>query len=128
MLQPRSTEFPIEISYNKVKTIINTKDIAYIESSPRRLEIHCSNGEVHYCSAQLTDFFQLMPIWWERVHQSFAINLECIKEVSVSKIKMNNGDVVPISRRYVRQAAIRINNYNKVRTLQIPFTKTEKQL
>ena len=85
------------ISNQKGKRKICIKDIIYIESSGRIINIYLKNEtisiykKISEIESELCDSFI-------RCHKSFIINLDKIKSYSVVKVLLDNDVVIPISR------------------------------
>lgn len=91
---------------------IRTCNIYYIESNKRMVNVHFFDtfGEFY---AKLDDVEKMLKANFIRVHQSFIINLDKVKEVRKDKIYMYNGQIIPISRSKLKKVAEKINNYFK---------------
>lgn len=77
---------------------LQLKDIIYIETYERKLKVHTLEKEyvIDYRLRDIED--KLRDKWFFRVHKSFLINLEHIKEHNDTNIIMQNGVVIYISR------------------------------
>lgn len=81
---------------NKVIKIKSEK-IMYIETQDHKVKIVTTEG-VFY-SSDLLDFWQkkLTHISFFRVHKSYIVNLNYIEEYKRIEIKLNNGEIIPVS-------------------------------
>lgn len=91
------SEKVLRVSRSGVDHMIFLRDICYIESSMRQLNIHTADGEgVFYGTID-----SLMPKLDERFlrcHQSFIVNMDCIRRFSATEIRMSAGELIPVSR------------------------------
>lgn len=94
----------------KEKNFVYLKDIVYISTNQRHMDVHTTNG-VYVTNNKLDNFLEeLGECDIVRCHQSFAINLSNIENYSREAVTMKAGDYVPISRKYiasVREAFVR---------------------
>ena len=90
---------------NQKKIRINSKEIMYVETKGHKTKIVCS--DVSYYSNELIDYWEskLTHNSFFRVHKSFILNLDYIKEYQRNEVLLLNGDLIPIS--YRRQALFR---------------------
>ncbi len=89
----------IEIYFKDSSSIIkiNSKDIIYIEIYNRKTRIVTTSGE-HF-SMDLIDEWQkkLSDSRFYRVHKSYIVNIDYIKEYRRTELVMTNADVIRVS-------------------------------
>lgn len=94
----------------KEKIFVYLKDIIYIATNQRHMDVHTISG-IYTTNSKLDDFLkELGECDIVRCHQSFAINLSNIENYSREAVTMKDGEFVPISRKYiapVREAFVR---------------------
>ncbi len=96
--------------HSKEKTFVKYRDIVYISTSQRHIEIHTKTANLvanHKMDSFLKEVEDSLLV---RCHQSFAINLANIENYSRESLLMNDGAYIPISRKYissVRDAFVR---------------------
>ncbi len=89
---------------------IMTKDIYYIESDKRKLVFHLQDTEAT-CYMKLNDVEDVVKNNFIRVHQSYLVNLDKIKEYDKNGIILFNGVLVPISRSKYKEVNEAIKEY-----------------
>ncbi|MCI8718979.1 MAG: LytTR family DNA-binding domain-containing protein [Lachnospiraceae bacterium] len=104
------------IAYTGIKEstayLVKTKDglisvlyskIEYIENCSRRLKIHLTNGETITSIYIRTSFDEEIrelenDSRFLRVHKSFLINLNCVKQLTKNTVTMESSHTLPVSR------------------------------
>ncbi|MBP5418079.1 MAG: response regulator transcription factor [Clostridiales bacterium] len=72
------------------------RDILYIESSKRLVTIHTINQDVEmYC--RLDQIEDLLDASFLRCHQSYIVNMDCIRVFQKNNFILKNGSPIPIS-------------------------------
>ena len=98
---------------------INTKDrfiripysvIKYIESVGRKAIVHDLNKNTAV-PKKLDDLEKLLPDCFLRVHKSYLININMVKQIKNYRITLFNGDVIPVSKSKYPQTKARIIDY-----------------
>ncbi len=88
------------IRWRDFNYVIDYGDIYYIEGYKRHLYVH-TDYEKYECVGMMADEERkLIPYNFARCHQGFLINLAKVKEINKTDLTLNNGTVIPISRRY----------------------------
>ncbi len=108
-------EFFLDGDGKKVK--VNSNEILYIEIVNRRTKVVLSRN-VFY-SGNTLDYWErlLTHSAFCRVHKSFIVNLDYVKEYRRCELKMYNGDIVPIAYRNQTQTRKVFYNYLKERKI-----------
>lgn len=86
------------------------RDIIYIESNLRVLEIHGHNQN-WTVKMKFSELIEKMPEQFVRVHQSFAVNLDYVTALKGHKMEMAEGTEIPISRARYEEARRRFLSY-----------------
>lgn len=83
-------------------------DILYFESSGHIVNIYFSDGSVQQIhGVKLSDMEKgISKQYLSRCHQSYIVNISKIKKIEKNTVYLDNGDEVPVSKRY----AAEINN------------------
>jgi len=95
----------------KSKAIINIPDLIYLESDGHYVNLFLegrNNPEVERSSLKAMDD-QLKSYDFVRIHRSYLINAERLKAVYASKVLLDNGVELPLSRTYKEDLNKRFN-------------------
>lgn len=106
----RIMQQPINFTYQYKKLIykILLKDIIYFESKGRIVNIFLNTGEIKEFYGKLDNVEKTLcntKIPFLRIHQSYYVNFIYIKNMSFSKVILNNGMILTISEE--RQKVVR---------------------
>lgn len=75
--------------------------IRYIESSGRKISLHTTDDKVHEYYGTLKDAKkQVQGILFAQIHNSIIINLESLNTVESKFVYLNNGEKLPISKKF----------------------------
>ena len=88
---------------------IYPREITYIESLRRKVDIHTDHGN-YEIYATLRDLEEFLPPVFCQTHKSFLVNLNYAVELNAEGIKLKTAEVLPVSqarRKAVRQAFMR---------------------
>ncbi len=72
-------------------------DILYIESKGNYVQIFTHTDD-YLIRQPLNDIHQILPIYFYRVHRSFMVNLNCIKQIRYEELLLTNNISIPLSR------------------------------
>lgn len=89
---------------------IKTRNIYYVESDRRQVMFHLQNT-MHTAYKKLDELESELKNNFLRVHQSYIVNMDKIKEVSKNMIVLYNGITIPISRSKSKEVIEKINGY-----------------
>lgn len=79
-------------------TKVELKQIAFIESTNRRLLLYQENGEILYeFFDKLSTIETQLPDYFWRCHHSFSVNLHFVNHIQRYHFTLQNGTTVPIS-------------------------------
>ena len=95
---------------------INLEDIIYIESTNRRIDIHISNGQTITSTSLRTKFIESIPFNLKEnsfliCHNSYIVNMNRIKGIKDLEFIMENNELVPISKRMLKDVKDEYINY-----------------
>ncbi|NOU51299.1 LytTR family transcriptional regulator [Pseudoalteromonas sp. JBTF-M23] len=107
---PQSEHFPamLLVDQGRHKTLLALDDIVNINGASNYVEIHTSE-DAYIKRATLTHLEQSLPAsLFIRCHRSHLVNLRCIEHIErkpsgSAMLHLNNGQTVPLSRRYYSQ-------------------------
>ena len=92
---------------------IPIKDIVYIESFGRIVEIHLINNVKKPFYNKISNIIDLLPNNFIRTHKSYIVNLNKVKNYNKKEITMDNNTIIPISRLKYSEINNKITNYIK---------------
>jgi DNA-binding LytR/AlgR family response regulator len=72
-------------------------DIIYIESKGNYVKIFTLTDD-YLIRQPLNEIHQILPIYFYRVHRSFIVNLNCIKQILYEALILTNNITIPLSR------------------------------
>lgn len=97
-------ETPTYFAYKKHKQefCLLCSNILYFESLRREIRIYTTGDSNISFYGKISDIADKVDNKiFRRCHQSYIVNMDYIQEVSKKEIKMKNGDIVPVSSKYV---------------------------
>ena len=105
--EPQPASRPERFLVRKLRRefLINAGDIDWVQAQGNYVGLHV-NGHDYLLRATLTDVLgQLDPSFYARVHRSYAVHLDRIREIEPldggdARLHMRDGSQVPCSRRY----------------------------
>ncbi|MCD4665536.1 MAG: LytTR family transcriptional regulator [Bacteroidales bacterium] len=110
----RST-FKISIRTNKGIKIIESKEILYCQADGRYTRIHLQTGESYLIAKVLKKFEEfLCPDTFYRIHQSYLINVKCIKEYLIGdgrRVVLKDDTELSVSQRKYKGFTDRLLEY-----------------
>ena len=95
---------------------INLEDIIYIESTNRRIDVHLSNGKTITSTSLRTKFIESIPFNLKEnsfliCHNSYIVNMNKIKGIKDLEFIMEDNELVPISKRMLKEVKDEYINY-----------------
>lgn len=78
---------------------VSPDSITYIEAQGRKTAAYLSDGEVLECDKGISGFSHMNMQGFIRCHRSYLVNLRYVKSVGKTEITLDNGEIVPMSRR-----------------------------
>ncbi len=96
------TAFPdIELKYDGILKIINTRRILFIEAVGNYIRIHLEDEKPMLVTQTMKYIGSLLPRdHFTRVHKSYIVKREAIAEIRKTEITLSNKVVLPIGRKY----------------------------
>ena len=91
-----------EIRLQKNSASLHTSDLVYIANKFKRSVFHLTDGTTTVYPMPLSKIFDQLPPNFLRVHQSYCVNRDYIEFFSGDSLTLRGGDVVPVSRRYLK--------------------------
>ena len=89
-----------EFKLNGITNKKPIKDINYLESKGRRVNIYSNNGMEYFYSTLNKENTVVSKHDFVRIHQSYIVNLNIIKEISRRNVELLNGVNLPVSDKY----------------------------
>jgi DNA-binding LytR/AlgR family response regulator len=101
----------IQFSYKGANYRLLCMDILYVESRDKLILFHTLEGAVLKCYAKLTDIMDQLPREsFVRCHQSYAVNMLHIKEMTDSSLRIDDMNI-SISRKYRKESKDKYYEY-----------------
>ena len=100
------------IGKNRILTV-KMKNVFYIKSDKRKITFYQENIQ-NSCYMKLDEVEKTLSGNFIRVHQSYIINMDKIKEVSKGNVVLNNDVEIPISGSKSKMAMEYIKSYMKI--------------
>lgn len=116
----QKAQHELNLSKEKAFTVINKqgiftipyKDIYYVESDKRKLNIYGEHGLVKSINLKISDFLQYEHgIYFLQCHKSYAVNLMHISQLEKYEIVLKNGMKLPISQSRYMETRSEYMNY-----------------
>jgi DNA-binding LytR/AlgR family response regulator len=100
--QREAAKFPdIEVKHEGIVKIINTRNILYIEAVGNYIKIHLTNEKPLLLTQTMKYIGSILPpLYFTRIHKSFIVKREAVKETRKTDITLVNDVVLPIGRKY----------------------------
>lgn len=102
--------------YYKSYYQIPVREIIYFHSCLRDLEIVCKIEKYQQC-AKLTDAEKQLALCdceFIRIHRSYLVNRRYIRQYAYEKIFLQNGEILPIGKTYIKQMQTILNDERMV--------------
>lgn len=99
---------PLRIRCGFEERIVEPRDIVYVESERRVLNIHTALETIR-TYGKLVDLEDSLPVGFIRCHKSFLVNMHYIKAIGQGELRLVQGERVPVSqsRKRATQEAVR---------------------
>jgi len=97
---------------------IFVNDIMYLHSESHYTELHLNGRPIKLHDKSLEKLLMILPEQFRRTHRSCIVNMDYVTSVhsyegSKYKIKLNNDEIIPLSRSHVRDIKEELNNFGK---------------
>lgn len=87
----------------KGKTVlVHPTDILFLERQKHITLINVTNEKIQ-SSQKLDEFLERLPSYFIRCHRSYAVNMQCVKEIKRDEFILNDKTIIPISRAFQKQ-------------------------
>ena len=93
-----STTRPISVSVRGTTTLVQPRQISYVESKRRKLFIHAGT-KVLETYGVLEQLAQELPDTFVQCHKSFLVNLSFVESYSADGLVLRGGETVPVSQK-----------------------------
>lgn len=93
-----STTRPISVSVRGTTTLVQPRQISYVESKRRKLFIHAGD-QVLETYGVLEQLAQELPDSFVQCHKSFLANLSFVESYSADGLVLRSGETVPVSQK-----------------------------
>ncbi|MGG7098340.1 LytR/AlgR family response regulator transcription factor [Clostridium sardiniense] len=95
-----SNEEFYEINKNGSKLLLKLNDIYYLEVEHRKINVYKKDDVINYYEKLENVERDLEEKGFKRCHRSYVINISKIKELKSNEVRLLNGQVIPIGRKY----------------------------
>ncbi len=105
---------PQYICFNSLRGIVkmNISDILYFEIYGHRVIIHKNEGSHSDFRGSLKDIESQIPQGlFIRPHRSYLVNVQCISEIMHYRLKLTNGEIIPISKALYNKTQLEFVDY-----------------
>lgn len=76
------------------------RDMVYLESQGHYIHIHTSDKKVHTIRGKISSYDEkLRDLGFVRIHVGYLVNIRCIYSISRKGVVLDNGEILPVSRR-----------------------------
>lgn len=89
---------------------IKYRDLLFVESEGRIMNFHTSNGVIKKYG-KLKEIESILGSNFIKIHKSYLVNINKIKVYKPTKIILENGTELPISRTYVKECREKVLTY-----------------
>ncbi len=95
-------EFPdIELKYDGILKVINTRRILFIEAVGNYIKIHLDNEKPLLVTQTMKYIMSILPPrHFTRVHKSYIVKREAIVEIKKTEVLLSNKVELPVGRKY----------------------------
>lgn len=96
----RNETFLYEVGTGRGMLKILIRDMLYLESQGHYIHIHTSDEKVHNIRGKISSYDEeLRDLGFVRIHVGYLVNIRCIYSISLKGVVLDNGEILPISRR-----------------------------
>ena len=88
------------------------RDILYIESSKRKVIVHSSSLVLDFYY-RLDEVEALLPVSFLRCHQSYLVNMSCIRFFVQNRLLLKTGEYIPVSQSKQSRVRKQIEEYSQ---------------
>ncbi len=81
---------------------IPIKDVLYLESHGHYIHIHTIDDKEHIIRGKISDYDnRISGLGFVRIHLGYLVNIRCIYSITSKEVTLDNGEILPISRKNV---------------------------
>lgn len=107
----RKMKYKYSITYHDKTTILEVKDIAYIETFHRRLRLSTLSESYEYVGNISNDEKKLAEYGFIRCHQGYLINMRYIYQMENNFFILTNQKKIPISKHLKSEVLFKYNSF-----------------
>lgn len=100
----------ISIQQNRIKIVVHTEDILYVERDLRVTYI-VTEESVEKTTLKIDGLQKQLPSHFQRCHNSYIVNLKKILRLSRNEVILKNKHTIPVSRAYSKIMEEAFNEY-----------------
>jgi DNA-binding LytR/AlgR family response regulator len=93
----------------KDKTKIYFTDLVYIKSEDKYIRAFTSDGKNYLSRGSLRELQSQLTPNFIRIHRSYVVNRNFVRQIQSNRIFLLNGDEIPVSRSFVKEVQITPN-------------------
>ena len=90
----------LKIRWKNAIYMVAINEVVYIERDRRKTFVHTMNNEVYSTYMKMNEVIGTLPNYFLRVHFSYVVNLNFVKEFYRDHVSLYKGQFIPISRTY----------------------------
>jgi len=97
------SDYSVLLKFDRSTVCVQVRDIVYLEADNKKCYVRLTDGEYH-CSKAMTTIASVLPdnIFY-RVHNAYIVNFNYILSYDNKSIRLRNGAIVHMSRKYFPQ-------------------------
>lgn len=105
------SHFKYLVRWKDTTSVIEIKDIYYIEAANRHLTVHTAKSSVECVGRIVQEEKKLVGYNIVKCHRSYMINLCHVKQIDNTKVLLTNGKQIPVSKAYKDTVKVSFNSY-----------------
>ena len=99
----------LAVRINGLTRLVHTRDIFYIESAGRKVNLHAKDETIEYY-ARIGALEKMLSGVFYRIHKGYLVNLRYVDRFDRTSLRMKNGDTLLISRQKYPGLALRFSS------------------
>jgi len=104
-------KYRYKVTYKTKTTILEVKDILYIETYGRNLRVVTSDSKYEYVGNISAEEKKLAGYGFVRCHKGYLVNMHYIIKPENNMLVLSNEENIQISKRYKNEALTKVNKY-----------------
>lgn len=97
--------------FNREEIILRMEEIYFFESYDRKMTVHSRSSQYRIQTTISREMEDLEQYGFIRVHHSYLVQKNQISKVEQRKLTLNNGEEIPISRRYKKNLSLQLQEH-----------------